>query len=113
MASARLVSADDELDSVPGVTDEEPRPRLLIALGESAAFLGLLDIGYENDLANESIDFDLEWDWESWQRKLTFDAVRFDTNNFHVNAFRHPLMSAIQYHIGRSNNLGMPNSSAV
>jgi hypothetical protein len=93
--------------------DEVEPPRPWIALGEIALLLGIPAVYYWNTREENEHDFDLEWDWESWRRKLTFDAVRFDTNTFRLNAVRHPLVSVIAYDIGRTNGFGMLGSTLL
>ncbi len=64
--------------------------------------------------SDQSVDWTLKWDTQSWKRKIiTFDAVRFDTNQFYVNAVHHPLVGLAQYQIGRSNGIGMLGSTVL
>jgi hypothetical protein len=60
---------------------------------------------YWRALDFNSKDWDLKWDKESWRRKLTFDAVRFDTNAFATNALSHPRTYTLTYMAARSNGL--------
>lgn len=101
--TARAETFDDD-----GEDDAPPRWR--IAVFEAAFVLALPTYFYYT--SDENVDIELGWDWSSWKDKLTFDAVRFDTNRFVVNAFRHPLMSTIDYHIARTNDFGMLGSTA-
>ena len=56
-------------------------------------------------------DWELRWDWPSWRRKLvTFDAVRFDSNDFTTNGVNHMFSGGVYYLTGRTNNLGMAES---
>src|SRR5215831_18503328 len=92
--------------------DEEPdQPaEYKTAFVESFIVLGISASWYYSHWKENQVDFDLNWDWPSWKRKLNFSAVRFDTNEFAVNAVHHPLQSIIQYHIGRTNHFGMLGS---
>jgi len=52
----------------------------------------------------QAVDFDMDWDWGSWKRKLTSaDAYILDTNDWESNATRHPLAGYLAYQIGRAN----------
>jgi hypothetical protein len=57
-----------------------------------------------------SADWDLGWDRRSWRRKLTFEALAFDNNEFDTNATSHPKAGISYYVIGRGNNLSMVES---
>jgi hypothetical protein len=60
------------------------------------------------------VDWDLRWDWPSWHRKLvTFDAVRFDSNDFATNAGNHTFSGAAYYWLARANRLSILESFAV
>lgn len=109
MLSAPVDAAADaapDLDLDPPPPETQPR-HLRIALFESAIALVIPSVYYWSTREAAEIDYDLQWDWDSWKAKLSFDAVRFDTNSWTLNAVRHPLMSVIQYEIGRTNGLGM------
>ncbi|HXU79904.1 MAG TPA: DUF3943 domain-containing protein [Polyangia bacterium] len=67
--------------------------------------LGVSLAWYWRALDFNSQDWDLKWDAESWRRKLTFDAVRFDTNAFATNAISHPRTYTLSYVVARSNGL--------
>ena len=88
--------------------------RYLLVAGETALLVGLGAAWYWNDLELQRPDWVLEWDAESWKTKLTsFDAVRFDTNAFHINAFGHTSQAILAYHIGRGNGLGFSGATAL
>lgn len=64
------------------------------------------------DLQRE--DFELDWTWEDWRVKLTtLDYVTFDTGNWASNAFRHPLIGALHFQVGRANGLGPGTSTLI
>jgi hypothetical protein len=67
--------------------------------------LGVSLAWYWRALDFNSKDWDLKWDAHSWHRKLTFDAVRFDTNDFATNALSHPRTYTLSYMVARSNGL--------
>jgi hypothetical protein len=54
-------------------------------------------------------DLVLNWNWESWRKKLTFEAVRFDANSFNINTL-HSVGGAYYYLVARSNNWSMLES---
>jgi hypothetical protein len=91
--------------------DEEPHYKT--ALIEAAIAFAIPAFEYWRMPTNDNVDIDLAWDWESWHDKLTGDAIRFDTNPFHINAFRHPIFGAVTYHTGRVNGLGMTGSTIL
>lgn len=84
---------------------DERGPRWKVAMIEWAIAMGVPAVYYH--LRGDRVDDDLDWDLESWKAKLTFDAVRFDTNSWSYNAFRHPLFTTVIYEIGRTNRFGM------
>lgn len=86
----------------------------LTALIMGGAVIVIPSIYYWSTKDSQSIDFTLKWDQHSWKEKLlTFDAVRFDTNRFHVNVVRHPGIGVLQYQIGRANGIGMLGSTVL
>jgi hypothetical protein len=90
------------------IDDDDDQPAdYKTAFIESFLVLGVSASWYWGHWKENQVDYDLNWDWPSWKRKLNFSAVRFDTNEFSVNAVHHPLQSIIQYHIGRTNHFGM------
>ena len=93
--------------------DQDDPPRIGVALTESITFQAIIAALYWHQTYEENVDADLHWDIPSWADKLSFDAVRFDTNPFYMNAVRHPLMSIVHYQIGRTNGLGMLGSTLL
>jgi hypothetical protein len=97
-------------------SDEESSDgkRYLLAAGETVLFMGLGAAWYWNDLELQRPDWVLHWDAESWKMKLTsLDAVRFDTNAFHINAFGHSSQAILAYHTGRGNGFGFAGAAAL
>jgi len=85
--------------------------RMLFELAAAQAVPGAYYWSHQE--ANEE-DWELAWDWPSWKAKLiTFDAVRFDTNPFAVNAVRHPFAGVINYQIARANGFGPTGATAI
>ncbi len=103
MVSGHALAVEDESVSVhPGRAAVE--------------MVGALAVGtawYYRNLDFNSRDWDLHWDWPSWRRKLTFDAVRFDSNDFETNAVGHSRAGTIYYQIARGNGLGAPGALAA
>lgn len=94
--------------------DEEEEPvRVKVALFELTIALAIPSIYYWNTRDGNNVDLDLGWDWESWKGKLTLDHVRFDTNSWGLNGFRHPLMSVVNYQIARTNGFGIVGSTVL
>jgi hypothetical protein len=111
------------LASLAGTTraraDDEPlrEPRAPKAYGrvlqEYVVFNGLLGIPwywYTQDFSQRN--WDLRWDGESWRRKaITFDAVRFDWDDFRTNAVHHTFVSGMTYYVvARTNHLTIGES---
>jgi len=58
-------------------------------------------------------DWDLRWDWDSWKRKvITYDAVRFDSNDYLTNSAHHALSGSAYYLVARANGLSLFESFA-
>jgi Domain of unknown function (DUF3943) len=89
--------------------DEAPAPlhpwRMLLQTGLA---LGGGTVWYwMNYTEMNAVDSDLSWDLPSWKLKLTsFDAVRFDANEFTTNARAHTRAGGAYYLIGRANGFG-------
>jgi hypothetical protein len=64
-------------------------------------------IWYWRNPGGQSDDWDLNFDWTSWRRKLDLDAVRFDTNVYATNAISHPISGSVYYHAARENGLSL------
>ena len=102
----------DPLDDPAFEAHEDKHYVTALILG--GAVIAIPTIYYWSTQKSQSVDWTLQWDKNSWKRKLlTFDAVRFDTNQFHVNAVRHPGIGILQYQIGRSNGIGMLGSTVL
>jgi hypothetical protein len=94
--------------------DAPRRPHYWNAAWEAAVVIAIPAAYYWSTQKAQEVDWTLDWDWKSWKQKIiTFHAVRFDTNPFHVNAIRHPLTGAIDYQVGRSNGFGMLGSELL
>ena len=79
---------------------------------ELLAFLGAGFVWYWSDPELNSPDWDLNWDWQSWRKKLTLDhgGVSFDNNAFDINAYQHAKSGTAFYLTARSNNLNVLES---
>src|SRR5687767_1232795 len=75
--------------------------RYALVAGEIALLMGLGAAWYWNDVELQRPDWVLKWDTESWKMKLNGEAIRFDTNEFHINAFGHTSQAVLAYHAGR------------
>lgn len=83
-----------------------PRPHTYLALIETALAVAGGVVWYYRDLTFNSVDFDYNWSWHTWNEKLiTFQADRLDDNHFDTNVFWHPFDGTAIYLIGRGNRL--------
>jgi len=83
-----------------------------MAAVETAISLGIPTIWYWTTEEHQQIDYSLGGDWSSWKLKFTStEKIKWDTNQFHINAIRHPLGGAIDYQIARSNGVRMLGST--
>ncbi len=57
-------------------------------------------------------DWDLNYEWEIFERKLTGQSFGADFNHFGTNFIGHPLGGAGYYHAARSNQFGVYQSAA-
>lgn len=88
--------------------------RYLLVAGETALLFGGGAAWYWLNSDLQKPDWDLGWDAKSWRMKLTsFDAIRFDTNPFHINMFGHTSQAVLAYHAGRGNGLGFTGASLL
>lgn len=108
-AAAQRASFSDE--------DEEAikyKYRVPVIALEQLAWMLPPAIYYYNTTNLQREDFELEWDKESWRKKVvTFDGVVFDTGNWTSNAFRHPVFGAISYQIGRANGFSPATATLI
>jgi hypothetical protein len=126
LVSLRSASAEPPRPPAPLVLEPEPpierardrvvrRPaRWSLLLGESAGLLLVPTIYYWSTTSVQKEDWELDWDWPSWELKLTsLDAVSFDTGDWQSNAMRHPYIGALTYQVGRANGYGPIGSTVV
>ncbi|MEK6579101.1 MAG: DUF3943 domain-containing protein, partial [Bdellovibrionota bacterium] len=94
---------------------ETPKQKhYLRAALEMAAILGMGFAGYWIKEEANKADWDYNWDWKSWRKKLvTGEAWKFDNNAMYMNAPGHPFAGAIYYAVARSNNLNRIESFLV
>jgi hypothetical protein len=98
----------------PPIPAEAPRRSHPIkAVLEAALALGINIAWYWWDADFNSPDWDLRWDWPSWKKKLTFEAVRLDSNRLATNAGSHTEGGTIIYLIGRGNGLGVGGATLL
>jgi hypothetical protein len=74
--------------------------------GEELAVLLGGTIWYWRNMEFNSRDWDLEWSQETWKKKLiTFEALRFDSNDYYTNSVSHSRAGTVYYHAARENGL--------
>lgn len=77
--------------------------------------LGILTIGliqYFDNVDANSRDWDLDYSWGSFRRKLVGDAIKFDTNHFETNWMTHTASGWLYYVAARGNRLSIAESAA-
>lgn len=117
LAQAPAADPDVRASGEPAVSREpEARPRrhpVRAVLGATLAF-GLNLAWYWWDADFNQPDWDLQWDRESWRKKVvTFEALRLDGNRFSTNAGSHTQGGTIIYLIGRGNGLSAASSALL
>jgi Domain of unknown function (DUF3943) len=80
-------------------------PRYGRAMYWTLALLSGGTLWYWRNPKGQTDDWDLNFDWHSWRRKLDLQAVRFDTNLFTTNAISHPISGSTYFHAARENGL--------
>ena len=113
--AAPTAAAAAEVDATgeERIRDPEPRKRHWIRAAEEVFVINgpIGTVWYWSNANFNQADWDLRWDWPSWRRKIvTFDALRFDSNDFGTNAFNHSLSGAAYYWTARSNGLSIAQS---
>ena len=114
--AAPTAAAAAEIDATgeERIRDPEPRKRHWIRAAEEVFVINgpIGTVWYWSNANFNQADWDLRWDRESWKAKLvTFDAVRFDGDDFRTNAVHHTFVSGMSYFlVGRSNRLTIPES---
>ena len=99
-------------DDPSPVEEERPRHGGRALLETSGLLLGGT-IRYWRNLDFNSRDWDLEWSGQSWRRKLSLQAVRFDQNLFATNTVRHAAAGVAHYQVARGNGFGMAASAVT
>lgn len=106
VVSTRLVAAAIVVTMLGGPSTADDDVHWGAIAAESAVVFAVPTVYYWSTTEHQAVDWTLDWDWDSWQAKLfTVDKLKFDTNPFHVNAIRHPLVGVLDYQIGRTNGL--------
>lgn len=100
--------ADDSTDPEPG--DRKNWTRTLEEYVVVNGVVGMPWYWGNQDWSQKTWDW--RWDRESWKAKLiTFDAVRFDGDDFRTNAVHHTFVSGMSYFvIARANRLSIGES---
>jgi hypothetical protein len=100
------------VDQNPRRSRSEAEPHYLRAALELSGLLVLGSLQYGSVSSNVD-DWDLGYDWESFRKKLTGEAVRFDTNRFDTNVLSHPAAGTLYYIAARGNHLSILESSLM
>lgn len=114
VATARVALAqpDQELPAVTVESGDErvdlPPPWRGIAGIEVGITLTIATIRYQLDGERKE-----NWDFPSIKQRFTLEAWRYDNNPFGINYFAHAFEGAVFHLIGRTNNLGLVESSAL
>lgn len=96
-----------------GRADDSEQVQVGAIVVESLGVFVVPTIYYWSTTEHQAVDWTLDWDWASWKAKLlSTDKLLFDTNPFHVNALRHPLIGVLDYQIARTNGLDALGSMA-
>jgi len=107
IGSAALAGPVPEEPIIPPLDVEWPTFVL-----EASVALAIPTSWYWATEEHQQIDYSLGGDWASWEIKFTStEKIKWDTNQFHINAIRHPFAGAIDYQIARSNGLGTVGSA--
>ena len=122
LVSSRALAQTDDVDNSglrePGSFQLQPpetirRSHPVRAVLETGLAFALNVAWYWWDADFNSPDWDLHWDWPSWKKKLTFEAVRLDSNRFSTNAGSHTEGGTLIYLIGRGNGLSVGSSTLL
>jgi Domain of unknown function (DUF3943) len=95
--------------------DQQPSPPREFRAVRAALELGtvfLIGSAYYVSTSTETPDWDLNYDWEIFQDKVTGEAFGPDANHFGTNFVGHPLGGAGYYLSARSNHGTVPQSIA-
>jgi Domain of unknown function (DUF3943) len=84
----------------------EPQHHYGRAIIEEVALFLAGSVQYATEKGNAT-DWDLDYDWPSFQKKLSGEAVRFDNNRFDTNMLTHPGAGALYYLAARGNRLSI------
>lgn len=104
---------DDDAGDTNTLRYVQPAPTTYLRMSvEELAILGAGLIQYFDTTGN-SADWDLDYSWDSFSRKLTGEAVSFDTNRYDTNWVTHPVAGWLYYTTARSNRLSIPEAFLV
>lgn len=117
LACTRVAAADDA-PACTHCTRFDPRAlrytanapkNYLRASIEEVAVLGA-GLAQYFDTTGNSADWDLDYSWDSFSKKVTGDAIAFDTNRFDTNWVTHPAAGWLYYVAARGNRLSVAES---
>lgn len=111
VGAREAAAADDDGDTTLRYLGPAPKNYLRMSL-EEVAILGAGLIQYFDTTGN-SADWDLDYSWNSFSKKLTGEAVSFDTNRYDTNWVTHPGAGWLYYVAARGNRLSIPEAFLV
>ena len=109
VAAPRPVAADPDPDPVAEAEPARLRPTWARALVEEAIALSAGAVWYWLTPTRQLAD----WDFPSWEQRVTFEAWRFDNNTFATNYLWHAFGGTEFHLMGRSNGLPLATSAAL
>lgn len=109
---ARAAETDAILSEASRTFEYQTKPdkQYLRAALEELGLLGLGLLHYFSQHEANSVDWDLDYDWESFEQKLDGSAYSFDTNHFDTNFITHPAAGTLYYWAARGNRLSVLES---
>lgn len=109
-SASRSSSAETEVSRPEKNLAEEAHPLRAVLELESVLLLGWVYYLTTADLPRQ---FDVDYRWDTFRRKISGQSFAFDTNHFGTNFVGHPLGGAGYYLSARSNGVGTLGSSAA
>lgn len=103
---ATLIAAAPEIEDArpdENPPEKEDKRDLTLALLETAGFVAFGSTWYFVDYQANAHDWDFEFSADTFAKKLSFDYVRFENNNFYHNAFGHVIAGSFYYNGWRGN----------
>jgi hypothetical protein len=95
-----------------GARARRPKSYLLAALETGALFMAGAIWYWDRTWYSDEDGWDLHFNWSSWEKKLDFSAVRFDTDRWDTSAGDHPRAALGYYLAARGNGFSFAASYA-